>query len=187
MRIGIDISQIVYEGTGVARYVRLLVRELLTQDTENTYILFGASLRRRREFLKFFETIKSIHHDLQLVVLPIPPSVLDFFWNRLHIIPIEWLIGPVDIFWSSDWTQPPLMTARGVSTIHDLAIFRYPESFANIIVDVQKRRLHWAKKECDLFLCDSLATLNDAIEYLAIPRTKLRVVYPGIAPFVSNL
>ena len=45
MRIGIDISQIVY-GTGVAVYTRELVRALLQLDQEDRFVLFGGSLRR---------------------------------------------------------------------------------------------------------------------------------------------
>ena len=57
MRIGIDISQIVFEGTGVANYTRNLVENLLKisakggsasgGDKKNTYVLFFSSLRRK--------------------------------------------------------------------------------------------------------------------------------------------
>ncbi len=107
MKIGIDISQIVFEGTGVATYVRNLVYTLVTNDTKNEYILFGSSFRRKNALYEFYNTLP--HKHLDLVVVSIPPTLLDFLWNKLHIMPVEKLIGPVDIFWSSDWTQPPLM------------------------------------------------------------------------------
>lgn len=174
MKIGIDISQIVYEGTGVATYVRAMVDALLALDRKNEYVLFGASLRRRGEFKKF------VRNRATLVVVPIPPTVLDILWNVLHVIPVEWFIGNVDIFWSSDWTQPPLAHAQGVTTIHDLSVMRYPESFHQKILTVQKRRLEWAKKTCKAFFCDSEATKKDVIELLHIPQKHLHVVYPGI-------
>lgn len=174
MRIGIDISQIVHEGTGVARYTRRMVDALLTLDKKNEYVLFGASLRRRGEFKKF------VNNRATLVVVPIPPTILDILWNVLHIIPVEWFIGRVDVFWSSDWTQPPLAKARGVTTIHDLTVLRFPESFHQKILTVQKRRLSWAKKVCSIFLCDSETTKKDIVQYLGISENKLRVVYPGL-------
>ncbi|OGG24530.1 hypothetical protein A3A79_05090 [Candidatus Gottesmanbacteria bacterium RIFCSPLOWO2_01_FULL_43_11b] len=173
MRIGIDISQIVYEGTGVGNYVRHMVTELLKHDTKNEYVLFGASLRRRKEFREYFP-------KKHLVIVPIPPTLLDILWNRFHIFPVEWFTGSLDVFWSSDWTQPPLIHAKGVTTIHDLTVFRHPESFVTKIIEVQRRRLTKAAKLCSAFFCDSEATKKDAIELLGIPQNKLFVVYPGI-------
>ena len=41
MNIGIDISQIVYEGTGVARFTRNLVESILENDTDNAWTFFS--------------------------------------------------------------------------------------------------------------------------------------------------
>lgn len=179
MKIGIDISQIAHEGTGVAQYVRSMVTEIARCDVQNEYVLFGASLRKRGVFYSFFDTLNKQSY-VRLVVLPIPPTLLVILWNWLHWFPIEWFIGPVDIFWSSDWTQPPLSKARGVTTIHDVSFFKFPESFTSMIVQEQKRRLNWAQRECVQFLCDSYATQDDVMHYLHIPKTKLPVVYPGL-------
>ncbi len=177
MRIGIDISQVVYEGTGVARYVREMVRAVLAIDKTNEYILFASTLRRRHSIEQFYETVKNPR--VKLRILPIPTKLLELLWNQLHILPIETFIGPVDVFWSSDWTQPPLKNARGVTTVHDLTVLRYSESFGGTnIVDVQKRRLAWAKKECKYFLCDSETTARDAKELLGVKNAS--VVYPGL-------
>lgn len=177
MKIGIDISQIVHEGTGVARYVRELTRTLIAQDTDNTYVLFGASLRKRGVFATFFSTLPK--SKVRLVTAPIPPTVLDFLWNVLHIVPIEWFIGDVDVFWSSDWTQPPLAQAKGITTIHDVSFIKFPLEHAQKIRSVHKRRLYWVKKECEKILCDSIATKKDVTELLKISENKLQVVYPG--------
>ncbi|KKQ96568.1 MAG: hypothetical protein UT23_C0029G0007, partial [Candidatus Woesebacteria bacterium GW2011_GWA1_39_12] len=107
MKIAIDISQSIY-GTGVSWYTRSLVENLLTLDDQNEYLLFGGSLRRLGELRKF---AKGKYY-------PIPPSLADFIWNRLHVLPIENLIGEVDVFHSSDWTQPPSKAFK-VTTVHD--------------------------------------------------------------------
>lgn len=181
MRIGIDISQIVYEGTGVANYVRNLVKTLVESDKENTYILFGASLRKRAVFESYYRSLSCDRSRVKLYTIPIPPTILDVLWNVLHICPIEWFIGKIDVFWSSDWTQPPLRKVKGITTIHDLGIYYYPQEHAKKIVQVQKRRLERAKQECKLFLCDSEATKQDAIKTLGLQSGKLRVVYPGVS------
>ena len=51
MKIGIDISQIAHEGTGVATYVRNIVAALVHRYPEHEYILFGSSLRKRHVLL----------------------------------------------------------------------------------------------------------------------------------------
>ena len=180
MRIGIDISQIVYEGTGVARYVREMVRALLTIDKNNEYVLFGASLRKRHVFYEYFEKVKMVKKGIKLVVIPVPPTALDILWNTLHVIPIEWFIGPVDVFWSSDWTQPPLSRARAVTTIHDLVALKYPSETDSRIVATHNRRLTQVVKECRAILCDSESTRKDIKQLLNIPNLRLYVVYPGI-------
>lgn len=177
--IGIDISQIVYEGTGVARYLDNLVTNLIRIDKVNSYVLFGSSLRQQGRIKAFFRKAQSINPRVKVSLFPFPPSILDLIWNRLQIIPIEWLIGKVDIFWSSDWTQPPLSGALGVTTIHDLSIFKYPESFDSNIRNVHRRKLNRSKQACKLFFCDSQATKKDVETVLNIPSAKLRVIYPG--------
>jgi hypothetical protein len=82
--------------------------------------------------------------------------------------------------WSSDWTQPPLAHARGVTTIHDLTVLTHPESFDRSIVLVQKRRLKRALAACDVLFCDSEATLRDVHNMLGVSKDKLFVVYPGM-------
>ncbi len=184
MKIGIDISQIAHQNTGVAQYVRKLVSAILAADTKNDYVLFGASLRKRYVFSKFLTELGGTSPRLSLVSVPVPPTILAILWNRLHIVPIEVFIGEVDVFWSSDWTQPPLSRAKGVTTIHDVSFLTHPESFVPQIIDEQNRRLKWAKAECSVFLCDSVATKEDVRTYLQLPSEMLRVVYPG---FTTNI
>ncbi len=169
MKIGIDISQIVYAGTGVATYTRNLVTSLLAIDKKNEYILFGSTLRRQKDLKKFTKN-----------VWPLPPTFLDILWNRLHVLPIETFIGKLDVFHSSDWTQPPTK-AKKVSTIHDLIVYKYPESSHPQIIATQKRRLNWVKKECDLIIVDSLSTKKDCQEILGIQESRLRVIYPAVS------
>ena len=53
MKIGIDISQIAYEGTGVANYLQSLVQELIRQNKDDQYVLFFSSLRKNFQFSIF--------------------------------------------------------------------------------------------------------------------------------------
>ena len=131
MKIGIDISQVVYEGFGIATYTRKLVETLLQIDNENKYTLFFSSLRRN---------LKSEFKGAKVIKFNIPPTILDILWNTLHQIPVEIFIGDTDIFHSSNWIQPP-SRAKKVTTIHDMLIYKFPETIHPKIMSTQKRHL----------------------------------------------
>ncbi|MDO8503195.1 MAG: glycosyltransferase family 1 protein [bacterium] len=169
MRIGIDISQIVY-GTGVSNYTKNLVSALLKIDKKNEYVLFGGSIRRRKELLNY-----------NAKVFPLSPTIADFVWNRLHTLPIEWLIGKIDIFHSSDWTQPPSHAFK-VTTIHDLAPLRFPNTSHPKIVAVHKRRLEWVKKEVDKIIAVSEFTKREIVELLNIEEDRIVVIHEAPNP-----
>ncbi len=177
MKIGIDISQIAYPGTGVATYLQNLVESLIEHDNGNDYVLFFSSLRKKIQDSRF--KIQDKNKEIKIKQFRLPPTLLDLLWNKLHIVPVEWFIGDVDVFISSDWTQPP-SKAKKVTILYDLIVYKYPDETAKKIIDVQKRKLKWVKKEVDRILCISEATKKDAINILGIPEEKLKVVYPGI-------
>jgi len=70
--------------------------------------------------------------------------------------------------------------AKKITTIHDLSVLKFPDSYDKKIKSVHTRKLQWALKECDAILCDSEATKRDAMELLGIEKNKLHVVYLGI-------
>ncbi len=177
MKIGIDISQIVY-GTGVSTYTKHLVESLLQIDRKNQYILFASSLRLSGKLKEFKETL-SQHQNIQFKIVPIPISALEILWNRLHLFPVEKFIGQVDIFHSSDWIQPPvgLKTTKKVTTVHDMVAYLFSSSVHRKILSTQKRRLAHVKKEADRIIADSQATKEDLVKFLDIPPEKISVIY----------
>lgn len=164
MKIGIDISAVVY-GTGVSDYVVDLVTELIKTNADD-WVLFAASLRRREDVLRLFPQTKAV---------PIPPTVLDLLWNRLHLVNVENIIGKIDVFHSSDWTEPP-SNAPKVTTIHDLSPFLYPTEVDAKIVEVHTRKMKWAVKECQKFICVSQNTASDLQRLFSVPANKIAVI-----------
>lgn len=179
MKIGIDISQLAYPQTGVANYLKDLVENLLKFDKENEYVLFGSSFRMKNVLNNIAKHFDYSNNRSRFKFFPFPQTFLDFLWNRLHIVPVEWFIGDVDVFISSDWTQPPTKKAKSMTILYDLLIYKYPQEMHPKIVATQKRRLRWVKKECDKIICISEATKRDAMEILGIEEERLAVVYPG--------
>lgn len=177
MRIGIDVSQVVYSNTGVSNYLAKLVEHLLRHDKENEYVLFFSSLRRDLD-LSIFKVQESSRVTIR--TFKFPPILLDYVWNRLHIMPIEWLIGDVDIFITSDWTEPPTKKAKKATIIYDLIVYKNPEETARKIIDTQKRKLKWLKKESDIIFTISESSKKDIENILKIDSNKIKVIYPSI-------
>lgn len=178
MKIAFDISQIIYEGTGVANYTKNLIENLVKLDQEE-FILFGSSFRKFSNLSKFYKRLKNSGKKIEDQFFHIPQTILNKLWNSLHILTIENLIGDIDILHSSDWIQPPTK-AKKITTIHDLVIYKYPEVSDPNIITTQKKRLSWVKKECDYIIADSFSTKADIVNILKISPEKIEVIYPGV-------
>lgn len=172
MKIAIDISQVVY-GSGVSVYIRNLVKNLFSIDKKNEYILFGGSLRRYKELKTYASNFISATKHRERI-FPIPPILADMIWNKFHFLTIEHFIGNVDVFHSSDWTQPPSKAFK-ITTIHDLVPIKFPKISDPKIVSVHKLRLKWVAKEVDRIIVPSQTTAYD-VESIGISRDKIRVI-----------
>lgn len=170
MKIGIDISQVVYK-TGVSRYTENLLKNLLKVDDDNSYVLFGGVLRKISSLKRF---ISSLSGNFETRIYPIPPRFTDLLWNRLHILAIESLTGKIDVFHSSDWSQPPARAFK-ITTVHDLTPIKFIKETPKEIVSVHTKRLEWVKKEVDRVIAPSSATKQDLVE-LGFDKSKLRVI-----------
>lgn len=177
MTIGIDVSQTAYKNTGVANYLTKVVEKMIESDEKNEYVFFYSSLRNRFDLSDFKFSKKP--KNLTVKTFKFPAKVLDLLWNKFHVVPIEWFIGPVDIFVTSDWTEPPAKKARKATFLYDLIVYKYPNETAAGIVATQKRKLSWVVKEASAVFCISEATKKDAQEILRLSPEKLHVIYPG--------
>ncbi|HSX18649.1 MAG TPA: glycosyltransferase family 1 protein [Candidatus Saccharimonadales bacterium] len=177
MKIAIDVSQIVY-GTGVSNYIKNLVENLLKIDQENQYILFGSSLRSYSKLGEFAAGLNQ-YKNVEFKFIHFPPTILEPLMNTLRIVPIEKFIGEVDIFHSSDWTQPKVKSqdTKKVTTIHDMVPFLFPSSTHKKILSTFKRKMDIVKKDVDMILADSQSTKEDVIKFLQIDEEKIHVVY----------
>jgi len=165
MQIGIDISQAVY-GTGVSDYLIGLVNHLPPAELK----LWGGSLRQGNELKALFP---------QAGIAPLPPTAAHWLWNVGHVVPIEWLVGKVDIWHSSDWAQPPTK-AHKVTTVHDLAAFLYPSEMDPQIVAVQQARMEWVIKEVEQIICVSKNTASDLKRLFSVADDRIKVILEAL-------
>ena len=178
MNIGIDISQIVYEGTGSARYTQGMLEAIAEYGEQHTWHFFFASLRKPLPpFVKKLVKRKNI----TLKQTPIPPKALHYLWNRYHKVDLSTLTGKLDWFITSDWTQPPSRNIKVATLVHDLAFKRFPQAVPPLVRDAQELRLSHAVHESALLLTLSDATTLDLLEYYpAAASRQMTTLYPGV-------
>jgi glycosyltransferase involved in cell wall biosynthesis len=187
MIIGVDVTMLVYAGSGVANYTFNLVKTLLEIDKKNEYRLFYSSFRRPKNFYYLDELEKL---GGKIYAFRFPPSVLQIWWSKFNIIPVEWFIGKVDVYFSSDFLRPPLLRGtKGVTTVHDLTWKIFPQYHELRIIKAHAIKLAKTIKYRDAVITDSLSTKKDLSKYFPeIHKEKVQVVYPGIGgQFVSKI
>ena len=181
MQIAVDISQVGYEGTGVARFTRGLIEAICLYDQSNYWTFLYCSMRQPLP-----EPVRNIitKRNFSLITYPIPPRALSFLWNNLHVVRAETLIGSQDWFISSDWTQPP-SRAKKATIVHDLIFKVHPETVDGLIQSTQEKRLKHVARECSLIFADSMTTKTDLKQCYSIDDDVIIVNYPGIDPVVQ--
>jgi glycosyltransferase involved in cell wall biosynthesis len=178
MKIGIDISQAVYEGTGVARFTEGLTRAILQNPHGHSWTFFYYHFRRNlpESLLTEIQNAK-----VPLVSVPLPPKAMSFLWNDLHTLSIDTFVPGLDWFITSDWTEPPAKCKKA-TIVHDLAFKRFPETIDETIMSVMQKKLSLVSKESSLIFADSEATKTDLVEFYHLAPDKIQVNYPGVTP-----
>jgi glycosyltransferase involved in cell wall biosynthesis len=175
MKIGIDYTSAATQGAGIGRYTRELMRALLALPSHNRYSFFYAS-RNRVDTSIFQPPTSNVHR------LPLHDKWLMRLWHRLRIpLPVEAIVGKVDLFHSPDFTLPP--TLPGVPTlltVHDLSFIRDPESAWPSLRAFLNKTVPRSVKRATHVLADSQATKDDLIELFGTPAGKITVLYSGV-------
>lgn len=178
MIIGIDITTLVYSGSGVANYTYNLVKNLLIVDKKNKYRLFFSSPRIWKKYA-YLEEFKKL--GAEICRFPFPLKIYEIIWGKLNIIPVEWLIGKVDLFFSSDFLRPPTKI-KTITTVHDLVWKIYPLYHEDFIIKAHENKLKKTIEYGDEIIVDSLSTKSDLLKfYPQLKENTIHVIYPGIS------
>lgn len=172
MRIGIDITSILYQ-RGVSRYTSNLVRVLLRQPGVKLS-LYGSSFRRYGELETMAENLLD-EADGEVSVQPYPPTAVSWLW-RLGRHKIADRLPKIQLFHSWDWLQPPDTTFPLVSTIHDLAILKFPETANAKIKKMHENSWKVLKERQAHIIAVSRSTKNDIVELLGYPAYMVHII-----------
>lgn len=186
MRIGIDITSLIY-GRGVSRYTRNLVSALSNYNINLR--LFGYSWKKYQWLRWQAEELASYNPSTKFALSHLPPKVIEQMWG-FGIKPIKSFLPEIDVFHSWDWLQPPDKNLPLVSTIHDLAMLKFPDTVHPDIMSHHKKSWAILKDRKARIIAISRSTKKDIVELLGYPSYLVHVIYealPTEIDYISQL
>ncbi len=184
MIIGVDYTAAAWQGAGIGRYTRELIAATVPRDRSLRYVLFYAAggLPPNGRYLRDLSALCAANPHVRARPIPLSPRLLTILWQRLRLpIPVEALIGKIDILHAPDFVLPPTR-ARALLTVHDLTFMVRPETadagLRRYLMSAVPRSL----RRADLVLVDSLATGADVSRQLGVGQERVRLLYPGVNP-----
>ena len=170
MKVAIDIGLLnSSEKAGGYQYTYNLVSHLLSVDPDTDYTLLSAirGFRGNRE---------------------IPSRCIYRFSGRLSklllerlSLPIEVIIGKVDVFHGPFFVIPNCVRCKSITTIHDLMVLRHPEFLETEVVTYYKKMIYSSIRRADAIICVSDFTKGEIVELFDMAEEKIRVIYNGIS------
>lgn len=172
MHITIDYTPAVRQAAGIGRYTRELTAALAKLDRHNEYTLFCAGES---------PPLGDWPENFRVRTSNVPARWLTAGWHRLGLpLAAETLVGTCDLFHSPDFTLPPLKTARGVVTVHDLSFLRFPEHADPGLRAFLAKAVPRSAARANRVLADSESTKADLVGLLGIDPGKISVVPAGV-------
>ncbi len=181
MRIGIDCRTILNpdsgESAGVGHYTYFLVRHLLRNDQQNTYVLFfdnrvtdtkefeQENVEIRRFAFSQYKKFLPFSYSHMLITAMLLKEKLDVFHAPANIIPL---------------TYPK----TSIVTIHDLAIYKNPAWFPMQVFST-RLLVPQSLRKAQHIIAVSESTKQDLEEIFGVQPEKMSVIYE--APFTDAL
>jgi glycosyltransferase involved in cell wall biosynthesis len=172
MRVAVDGTPLIGEGTGVATFTRGAIAALAARD-DVELTAYGLTLRGRGALAG------EVPAGVQVADRPMPASVLGRVWSRIDGPPAEWWTGAVDVVHGTNFVVPPTRRAAAVVSVYDLTAVRFPQLCAPASLrypDLVRRAV--ARGAWVHTLATAIA--DEVVELLDVPPARVRVVPSGL-------
>lgn len=183
LRIAIDMTAAAWQGAGIGRYTRELVKAIMVSaPAEYTFVLCYASgwPNQPPPYADYLDALCLQRPSTRRVAIPLPPRRLTQFWHRLHIpLYLEWLTGRIDVVHAPDFVLPPTRKP-GIVTIHDLSYLVHPECAVPGVARYLRDAVPPSLARAQAIFADSVATKRDIVNLLGIDAARIEVVYAAV-------
>ncbi len=175
MKIGIDIRPLSIFNTkaGLYQYTYHLVSGLLAIDSKNHYSLLS-SYHHGRGFRGDRRIENKFVHRF--------PGRLSHLILEKWGIPIELMMGKLDLFHGPCFFIPNHLSCSAIVTIHDMMTLRYPEFLESKESIAYTNKIYISVKRADAIITVSNFTKKEIVELINVSEEKIRVIYNGIDP-----
>jgi glycosyltransferase involved in cell wall biosynthesis len=179
VRIAYDVTPLSHPRTGVGNYILGALKGMLAASGGmDELVAFGPVSIRGRKLLD--EALNGLTLERRIVTVPLAHATRRA-WGALGRPPAERFLGEIDVLHFSDWMVPPQRRGVRATMIHDLGPLHYPERLHPRTVRMHTATAREAAR-CDVVFVNSNFTANDVVARLGIPRERIRIAYPGVAP-----
>ena len=169
MKIAFDGKRFFNNNSGLGNYSRDLVRILAASFPENEYVLFNDKQGERGKDIvalpnvSFAETSKGSWSRQLKMGKDAQQINADIFHGLSGELPLK-------------WTEKKI---KKVVTIHDLIFLRFPQYYSFFDRKIHYWKFKKAAEQADLIIAISEQTKRDIIQFLKVPKEKIRVIYQG--------
>lgn len=172
LRVAYTLEQCWHEVPGGTATAALRVAERLA--ARDDVFVAGVAGRHRHPAAPSYRPGVPVHR------LPLARPWLYEAWLRLGWPLVESVTGVVDVCHATALVPAP-SRAPLVVTVHDLAFLRWPDRFTRHGVRMMRRSLERIRRDADLVLCSSRATVSDVAD-AGIDADRIRHVPLGVDP-----
>lgn len=174
MRVGIEVSPLTVQRTGVGNYTYYLLKHLLAEAGDIRFAGFSSGLQP----IELPEGAGLEYHRH----IAVPTRILYRAWSLLGRPRVDQLLGGVEVYHATNYVLPPVRSARRVLTLYDLSFLRMPERCSPRIVGPFARGVRRFAHEADALLTCSEAAKQDIVTLAGVDAAKVTVVYGAVEP-----
>ncbi|MBK5273826.1 MAG: glycosyltransferase family 4 protein [Desulfuromonadales bacterium] len=175
MKVGIDCRSLLAAKTGIGVYTDRLLHGLAECSGLKLKCYLHLPFLNPNKIRRALTEVAQAHQRVEIVSQSFPtPKIQRLIWSYTDFMPVETIIGDVDIFHSTSFLMPPLRKAKGVLTIYDLTFMLFPEYH---LTEMQAYTRHIRKyaERADCIIAISDHTKRDIVEQLDFPDERIRV------------
>jgi len=176
MKIAINCIFCQPKGGGIKEYIVNLTNNIALQDHKNTYILYVLEdqLEYARELLPKNFRIKTVPFKSDFISVVRRSLFSQRFWSK------EEESEQFDIFHSPFFHAPKMKRAKLVLTVHDLRLYRYPQTYNPLRFMFLKRAVRDAIRRANQIISISEFTKQEMIQLCGVAPEKITVIHEAV-------
>jgi glycosyltransferase involved in cell wall biosynthesis len=172
MKIGVSTFVLEEGRTGIATYIRELLRYLQIEDTENGYDLLMAAKDEHLIPISNAAFTKKVSPSF------INDPFMNLAWHNT-VLPMK--EGKYDVLHIPSARRIPMVKrTRVVATVHDLAAFSVANKYDTARMFFNRKIVPAMIRRADHIIAVSHFTKKDIVKYTGYPEDRISVIYSGI-------